>query len=89
MPQPPHGKGQALACKERRLKFTPPPQRAGEISEVRPQLYVAFVSFVLGAAGALHSLMIEALCNDPAWFDDFIALSSSNAPHIAHKRMRV
>ncbi len=43
----------------------------GGISELLLQLHVAIVSFVLGAAGALHSMMIEALCNDPAWFDDF------------------
>ena len=43
-------------------------------------------SFVREAAGALHSVMIEAaLCNNPAWIDDFIALSSRNPPHIAHK----
>ncbi len=60
---------------------------AGEgVSELRLQLYVAIVSFVLGAAGALHCMMIDALCNDRAWFDDFVALSSSNAPHTAHKR---
>ena len=45
-----------------------------------------FFSFVLGATGALHSLTTEAPCDDPSWFDDFLALSSSNAPHIAHKR---
>jgi hypothetical protein len=61
-------------------------EAGGGVSELRLQLYVAIVSFVLGAAGALHCMMIDALCNDPAWFDDFVALSSSNAPHIAHKR---
>ena len=44
------------------MHFTPPLQRAGEISELRLQHYVAIFLFVLGAAGALHSLMIEVLC---------------------------
>ena len=56
----------------------------GGFSELRLQLYVAIVSFVLGAAGALHCMIIEALCNDPAWFDNFVAPSSSITPLILH-----
>ena len=65
-PQPPHGPRKARACKERPMQFTPPLQRAGEISELRLQHSVAFFSFVLGAAGALHSVMIEAMCDNPS-----------------------
>ena len=48
------------------MQFTPPLQRAGEISKLRLQHSVAFFSFVLGAAGALHSVIIEAMCDNPS-----------------------
>ncbi len=57
-------------------------------SELRLQHSVAIFSFVLGAAGALYSLIIEALCDDPSWFDDFLTLLWSKGPHIVLKRHR-
>ena len=46
------------------MQFTPPLQRAGEISELRLQHSAANFSLVLGAAGELYRLMIEALCDN-------------------------
>ena len=45
------------------MQFTPPLQRAGEISELHS---VAIFSLVLGAAGELYRLMTEALCDNPS-----------------------
>ena len=70
------------------MQFTPPLQRAGEISELRLQHSVAFFSFVLGALGALHSVMIEAMCDNPSQLDDFLTLLWSEGPHIVLKRHR-
>ncbi len=68
------------------MQFTPPLQRAGEISELRWQHSVAIFSLVLGAAGALYRLIIEALCDNPSYFDDFLTLLSSQGPYIVLKR---
>ncbi len=38
----------------------------GEIFELRLQHSVTIFSLVLGAAGALYRLMIDALCNNPS-----------------------